>query len=156
MAPTCRRFLSACRRPSGWAWRRHAKTRHGSAPLAMSRLSTPEFRRAPLCASQRRTCFLGLTRTSHIEKMGCAHGEPKGHSRSDCSTQRMGCVSQCLVQDHQRCRLEKLCRGSQQLEELRRGWALCGLRYKPQQVPADCDDQLHVENGLHPACLELR
>ena len=70
--------------------------------------------------------------------------------------QRMACVADRMVQDNQKRGLEELCRRSEQLEKLRRGRALCGVRYKPQQVQADRDDQIQMENGLHSAHSESR
>ena len=72
-----------------------------------------------------------LTLTSQIAKICYANRQPKGDSRSDRPAQRMGSVSKRVVQDREERGLEKLCGGSDQLEELRCGGALRGFRYKP-------------------------
>ncbi len=69
--------------------------------------------------------FLRLTLTSHIAKIAYADRQPKDHSSGDGSAQRMARVSQCLVQDREKCRLEELCRGSEQLEKFRCGRKVC-------------------------------
>ena len=99
---------------------------------------------------------LRLTLTSQYAKILHADRQPKGDSRSDRQARRMGCVPKRVVQDNQERRLEELCRRSEELEKLRRGRALCGVRYKPQQVQADRNDQIQMENGLHPAHPESR
>ncbi|MFZ3245134.1 MAG: hypothetical protein WA185_08665 [Candidatus Acidiferrales bacterium] len=63
----------------------------------------------------------------------------------------MGRVAERLVQDNQERRLEEFRRRSKQLEKFGRSGAFCGVRYKPQQMQADCDDQVQVEHGLHLA-----
>jgi hypothetical protein len=97
-----------------------------------------------------------LTLTSQYAKIQHADRQPKGDSRSDRQAPRMGCVPKRVVQGNQERRLEALCRRSEELEKLRRGRALCGVRYKPQQVQADRNDQIQMENGLHPAHPESR
>jgi len=68
----------------------------------------------------------------------------------------MGSISKRMVQDSQERGLEELCWRSEQLEKLRCGRALCGVRYKSQQVQADRNYQIQMENGLHPARSESR
>ena len=75
--------------------------------------------------------ILRLTLASQIAKIIYANRQPKGDSGSDRPAQRMGSVTKRLVQDREERGLEKLCRGSVQLEELRCGGALCSFRYKP-------------------------
>jgi hypothetical protein len=75
--------------------------------------------------------ILQLTLASQIAKIIYANRQPKGDSGSDRPAQRMGSVTKRLVQDREERGLEKLCRGSEQLEELRCGGVLRGFRYKP-------------------------
>ena len=98
----------------------------------------------------------GLTLTSHNAKMPYADREPQGDSRSDRQAQRMERIPKRMAPNHQRRRLEEFCRRSEKLEELGRGGSLCGVRYKSQQVQADRDYQIQMENGLHPIHSESR
>jgi hypothetical protein len=99
---------------------------------------------------------LRLTLTSQNEKILYADRQSKGHKRSDRQAQRMGCIPKRMVQDNEECGLGRFCGRSEQLEELRRGGALCGVRRKPQQVQAYCDYQIQMENGLRPTHIESR
>lgn len=100
--------------------------------------------------------FRRLTLTSHNAKILHADRKPEGDSRSDRQAQRMGRFAERMVQDCEERRLEELCRGSEQLEEFGRCGALCCVRCKPQQVQADRDHQIQVENDLYPSDSESR